>query len=374
MNNYSAQLSSKKARVIAFYLPQYHPIEENDQWWGKGFTEWTNVTKAKPLFPGHHQPNLPADLGFYDLRVPESRIAQAQLAQEYGIEGFCYWHYWFGHGKRLLERPLQEVLDSGEPDFPFCLAWANHSWTGIWLGSPDKILLEQTYPGKADYKAHFETVVKAFQDPRYLKVDGKPIFVVFAPYDLPNPREFTDYWQELSQEYGFPGIYFVGMSFSLSWDHRRDGFDAITTHPPKDVINRFNYQNRQSPLQKVRKIVQNNLKQFMGIPRRYNYQELIDYMIPSVTEEANFLPNIVPNWDNTPRSGSEGFVLLDSTPDNFKKALEKALSVVDNKKKEEKIIFVKAWNEWAEGNYLEPDRQWKTSYLEAVKSFLFEKS
>ncbi|MFM7439390.1 MAG: glycoside hydrolase family 99-like domain-containing protein, partial [Snowella sp.] len=221
-----------KARLIAFYLPQYHPIPENDEWWGKGFTEWTNVTKAKPLFKGHCQPNLPADLGFYDLRIPEVREAQAQLAKDHGIAGFCYWHYWFGKGKRLLDRPFSEVLKSGKPEFPFCLAWANHSWSGIWLGSPDKILIEQTYPGLEDYQDHFAAVVEAFADYRYLTVDGKPIFVIFEPYALPNPREFTQCWQQLSQQAGFPGIYFVGLSFSLSWNHFDDGFAAFTSHPP----------------------------------------------------------------------------------------------------------------------------------------------
>lgn len=139
---------SARARVIAYYPPQYHPIQENDEWWGKGFTEWTNVAKAKPLFPGHYQPHLPADLGFYDLRVPEVRHEQAEMARSHGVEGFCYWHYWIG-GRRLLERPFNEVLKSGEPDFPFCLAWANESWTGVWHGSPQTTLMEQTYPGPA---------------------------------------------------------------------------------------------------------------------------------------------------------------------------------------------------------------------------------
>src|SRR5208283_1156501 len=170
---------SLPARLIALYLPQYHPIPENDEWWGKGFTEWTNVVKAKPSFRGHRQPHIPADLGFYDLRVPETRIAQAELALEYGIGGFCYWHYWFGEGKKLLEKPFEEVLKSGEPDFPFCLAWANESWTGVWHGSPDKVLREQTYPGSNDDEAHFYYLLTAFRDSRYLKVDDRPIFYVY---------------------------------------------------------------------------------------------------------------------------------------------------------------------------------------------------
>ena len=169
-----------KARLIALYLPQFHPIPENDQWWGKGFTEWTNVAKAVPMFSGHYQPRIPADLGFYDLRVPEVRMAQAEMAAEHGVEGFCYWHYWFA-GKRLLERPFNEVLKSGEPKFPFCLAWANQTWTGIWHGAPDRILIEQTYPGIKDYESHFYALLDSFIDERYIKIDGKPVFVVYKP-------------------------------------------------------------------------------------------------------------------------------------------------------------------------------------------------
>ena len=169
---------NNKPRLIAFYLPQFHPIPENDEWWGRGFTEWTNVAKAVPLFRGHYQPHFPADLGFYDLRVPEVREAQAAMAKAYGIEGFCYYHYWFGHGRRLLERPFNEVLSSGKPDFPFCLCWANDTWTGIWHGAPNKVLIEQRYPGVEDYKAHFYALLDAFRDPRYMTVDGKKIFII----------------------------------------------------------------------------------------------------------------------------------------------------------------------------------------------------
>jgi lipopolysaccharide biosynthesis protein len=187
----STTSESRISRLIAFYLPQFHPIPENDEWWNKGFTEWTNVAKAKPLFVNHYQPRLPADLGFYDLRVPETRLAQAEMAEHYGIEGFCYWHYWFA-GKRLLEKPFNEILRLKEPDFPFCLAWANQSWSGIWHGCPDKILIRQTYPGIDDYRDHFYALLDAFGDARYLTIDNKPIFLVYQPHALPDSRQFTD--------------------------------------------------------------------------------------------------------------------------------------------------------------------------------------
>lgn len=185
------------ARIIAFYLPQCHPIPENDAWWGPGFTEWTNVAKARPLYPGHVQPQLPADLGFYDLRVAEVRAQQAQMAADCGVEGFCYWHYWFGGGKRILERPFHEVLSTNQPDLPFCLGWANQSWTGIWHGNPKSVLVEQTYPGPADEAAHFAWALPAFRDARHIRVDGKPMFVVFDPYDMPSTISFIEHWRRL---------------------------------------------------------------------------------------------------------------------------------------------------------------------------------
>src|SRR5437016_268415 len=196
------------ARTIAFYLPQYHPIPENDEWWGKGFTEWTNAAKAKPMFRGHYQPHIPADLGFYDLRVPETRAAQAELAREYGLEAFCYYHYWFA-GKRIIERPFNEVLASGQPDFPFCVCWANQTWTGIWHGAPNRILIEQTYPGFDDHRAHFETLLPAFRDRRYLTVDGKPLFIVYSPGGLPDSLRILEFWRELALKAGLPGLFLV---------------------------------------------------------------------------------------------------------------------------------------------------------------------
>ncbi len=184
---------SPNARAIALYLPQFHPIPENNDWWGEGFTEWTNVRQATPLFAGHYQPS---ELGYYDLRSPETREAQAELARAHGIEGFCYWHYWFA-GRRLLERPFNAVLESGKPDFPFCLAWANHSWTAAWVGRPWELLLDQTYPGRADYVAHFEPSERHSRT--IATSQGQDLFVVFRPDKLADPMEFTDCWRELAQ-------------------------------------------------------------------------------------------------------------------------------------------------------------------------------
>jgi hypothetical protein len=223
---------NRKARLIAFYLPQFHPIPENDQWWGKGFTEWTNVTKAKPLFSGHYQPQLPADLGFYDLRLLDISQAQASLARNYGIYGFCYWHYWF-HGKRLLGQPIDAILASGQPDFPFCLAWANESWSRRWLGEEKEILIEQRYSLEDDRK-QAEWLVQAFADPRYIKVHGRPMFLIYRPTSLPNAGQTTKTIRDVCQASGLPNPYLIGINaHARHVDMRTLGFDATEDHSPQ---------------------------------------------------------------------------------------------------------------------------------------------
>jgi len=344
------QSSAERPKLIALYLPQFHPIPENDIWWGKGFTEWTNVAKAKPLFNGHHQPNVPADLGFYDLRVPETRKAQADLAREYGIEAFCYYHYWFA-GRRILELPFNEVLASGEPDFPFCLCWANSTWSGIWHGAPDKVLIEQTYPGDDDAIRHFYSLLPAFQDPRYLRVNDKPMFVIFMPSELPDSQHFTELWQKLAIENGLPGIHFVGFTWDWDWDHQADGFDAALAQ-------------HSIPL------LQPHIKTSPAHPTSYRYSDVALHCVPSDTHNRSLYPCVLPNWDNTPRSGSNGMVFHESTPEVFRTQLRQALAWSQNSSSDEKIIFVKAWNEWAEGNYLEPDLRFGHGYLKVIKEEL----
>ncbi|MDJ0634984.1 MAG: glycoside hydrolase family 99-like domain-containing protein [Xenococcaceae cyanobacterium MO_188.B29] len=363
------------ARIIAFYLPQFHPIPENDEWWGKGFTEWTNVTKAKPLFRGHHQPNLPSDLGFYDLRVPEVRAAQAELARKYGIEGFCYWHYWFGNGKRILERPFKEVLKSREPDFPFCLGWANQTWTGIWHGAPDRILIEQKYPGKEDYKNHFYEILEAFHDRRYLTIDGKKIFIIYDPSELPDSEYFTNFWRELAAKEGLGDLFFIGIFNHKKQKNKKYGCDAFTMNAPlQQIVNLPKGKNK------------NNFKYFKHLPsigsyffkkrqklRIYDYQDIVDYCFNKPLDQIEF-PLLLPNWDNTPRSEYDGVVLYNSNPELFRKMLRKALKQIEGRNFEHKVIFVKSWNEWAEGNYLEPDRKFGLAYLEAIKKEIINRS
>jgi hypothetical protein len=363
-------MEARRVRLIAFYLPQYHPIPENDEWWGKGFTEWTNVAKAKPLFRGHYQPHVPADLGFYDLRVPETRAAQAELAAEHGIEGFCYWHYWFA-GRRILERPFNEVLKSGEPEFPFCLAWANDPWTGIWHGLEDTILIDQTYPGADDYKAHFQAMSAAFWDKRYLKVDGKLLFVIYRPDHIPEPKRFSDLWQDLAAKAGLKGFYFVAV-FARDYDPRPDGFDAtivgepaIKDYGPVSWVDRF-WEARTKKRNYWRTIG----RKILGRPDVYLYEEAIKHAVLNWDGGYDFYPCLLPNWDNTPRSGKNGLVYHNSTPDLFRIHLRDGISRVRDKEPDKRIMFVKSWNEWAEGNYLEPERRFGRAYLEVIRDEL----
>jgi hypothetical protein len=354
--------NNRAARVIAFYLPQFHPIPENDEWWGRGFTEWTNVAKAKPLFPGHYQPHVPADLGFYDLRVPETRIAQAEMAREYGIEGFCYYHYWFA-GKQLLKRPFAEVLKSGEPDFPFCLCWANEAWTGKWHGAPDRILIEQTYPPRDD-ETHFYQLLEAFNDERYIRVDGKPVFLVYRPSELPEPRRTTDCWRELAHKNGLEGLYLVGIPHHGSWLPSDCGFDASTISIDWRLAGRLVAMGQMKGTRKIRRY----LRRMLGFPEDvFLYRKVWPHFMAPEASQTFVHPCVVPNWDNSPRCGKDGFILHRSTPELFRNHLTQIIEQVMHKPYETRIIFVKSWNEWGEGNHLEPDIKYGRSYLEVLK-------
>lgn len=355
-----------KARVIAFYLPQFHPIPENDRWWMKGFTEWTNVGKARPLFPGHYQPKVPADLGYYDLRVPETRKAQADMAKEYGIEGFCYWHYWFGNGKRLLERPFNEVLSSGEPDFPFCLAWANESWRGFYHGIKSKdTLINQLYPGEQDYIAHFHEVLPAFKDHRYITVDGKPLFMVYHPLDHPEMKEFIELWRTLAVQNGLKGVYFIGQTYHLKDEKERllkMGFDAI------NAVRLFDFEKKAALTYKYAKWKH----KIFRIPKVVEYKKASSFFVGDEEYEENIIPTIIPNWDHSPRSRGKSLVLNHAKPSYFARHLKEAIKRIENKPLNHRLAFVKSWNEWAEGNYLEPDLHYGKSYLEVIKRDVVE--
>jgi hypothetical protein len=353
-------LKSNKALVVALYLPQFHPIPENDKWWGKGFTEWTNVTKAKPLFPGHHQPYLPSELGFYDLRVNETRIEQAKLASEYGVDAFCYYHYWFGNKKTLLQKPLQELIKAKEPDFPFMVCWANQSWSGVWHGLDKKVLIEQEYPGLEDEKDHFNYLLTAFKDERYLKVNKMPVFMVYQPNDIPNVKEFCDRWRTWAVESGLGGLYLIAENSDPFWNPNTFGFDAFVHIA--NIPKRRNFTASDSILLKLKNLICDKFK----IPSIYDYRKFINHFVPDSASPLA-IPCIIPNWDNTPRSGHNGVVFKNSTPDLFYSLIVKALNRRELQNKPDNMLFIKSWNEWAEGNVLEPSRKDGRSYLVALK-------
>ena len=352
---------NKRAKVIAFHLPQFHPTPENDEWWGKGFTEWTNVAKAKPLFPGHYQPHIPADLGFYDLRLPEARHAQAELAKEYGIEGFCYYHYWFGDGRRILERPVDEILSSGEPNFPFCLCWANHSWSSSsWQGT-NTTFIEQIYPGWDDYAAHFEWLIKAFNDNRYLKIDGKPIFVIYEPDDIPEVHKVMNFWRDCAVKAGLPGLYLIGVSHrNENWDPRERGLDA-------SVMQALPARNGRIPRRYLATKLKLALKGNKHKLTIWDYEDILGILLRDNVVDWPDYPLVLPNWDNTPRTGMRGLVFHNASPELFRRHLHQAIERVADRKPEEAIVFLKAWNEWAEGNYVEPDQKWGRAWLEVIR-------
>lgn len=352
------------ARVIAFYLPQFHPIKENDIWWGPGFTEWVSVATARKYYPGHKQPHIPADLGFYDLRVPEVRAQQAALAKEAGIEGFCYWHYWFGEGRELLERPFNEVLQSGEPDFPFCLAWANHSWYKKRWGKAEKdeLLIEQKYGGDQDYIEHFNHLLPAFKDKRYMKVDGKPIFVIYDPYSFKDVRHFVSLWRKLAAENGLNDFYFIAKDSdsrqkteALSY-----GFDAIYN---EDTLN---IHHKLPLISKVLLMAGRKL----NIPSVFSYRKAIKYMVTEECRKRDTIPVIAPNWDHSPRSGARAMILHNPRPEYFEQLAKHAIDVVSSKPEDEQLIILKSWNEWGEGNYMEPDMEYGHGYINAMKRAL----
>lgn len=360
---------NKKTKVIAFYLPQFYPTPENDEWWGKGFTEWTNVGRAKPIYKGHVQPKVPTELGYYDLRVSETREAQASMAKEYGIDGFCYWHYWFGNGKRLLELPFKEVLESKKPDFPFCLCWANHSWYAkTWDPSKkknDKLLIEQTYPGIEDYTKHFYEMLPAFKDSRYMKTNEKLIFGLFDPIAIPDPKVFMDLWNALAIKEGLSGFYFFGYTYFFD---TRDkilelGYDA-------SVIDYQYFGVRQDTTLK-----QYIKREFFNIPPKlYKYNSYVNFFIKDFEVKKQIHPCLLPNFDHSPRSGKFGLILKNSTPEKWGKLLQSILQKLKNSKSENNLVFIKSWNEWGEGNYLEPELQYGKQYLEMLKNQLHANS
>lgn len=365
-------------KALCFYLPQYHPIPENDAWWGKGFTEWTNVARAAPLFRGHAQPHIPADLGFYDLRLPEARAAQAELAAEYGLGGFCYYHYWF-NGRMLLERPFNEVLSSGEPDFPFCLCWANGNWTRRWDGKETDVLMAQDY-AQYNPELHFRWLARAFADPRYVTVHGRPLFLVYDAASISELARVVEGWRVAAVRDGTPDPYLCGvmspgntLTFAA---FRRAGFDAVTEfyptgrRPLQGVLAGDAGQASVKVLRRLRDRFAQPGKERSG-PILHSYPALVANALAAYdAAEEQLFPCVMPSWDNSPRRGRNATIIQNDAPGLYGEWLRSALGRVAHRDPEEQIVFINAWNEWGEGCHLEPDLRHGRSFLEATRTAL----
>lgn len=365
-----------KVRPIAIYLPQFHPIPENDEWWGKGFTEWTNVTKAKPLFKEHYQPHLPADLGFYDLRVPEVRLQQTTMAAAHGISGFCYYHYWF-NGRRILERPFQEVLDSGSPDFPFMLCWANENWSRVWDGGENELLLEQQY-SEADDINHIQSMLPAFRDDRYIRINNKPVFAIYRSSSIPNVKRTISTWRAEAKKEGVE-LYLIRFETfgEVGKIYLEDGFDAAVRFEPhsKNLIDFVKQKRRRAVRNKLsfwyfKYFFSSKLKKSImweELGRRIDYAQYVDFSKECEKENYKCFPGVSPMWDNSARRKNNSFIFENSTPDKFEEWLNFEIKRFKPYSQDENLLFINAWNEWAEGNHLEPCQKWGTKYLEAVR-------
>jgi hypothetical protein len=344
------------ARALAFYLPQFHPIPENDEWWGQGFTEWVNVARAKPQYPGHYQPHVPGELGYYDLRIPEVREAQAQLAREHGIHGFVYYHYWF-NGRRLLERPFDEVLESGSPDFPFALCWANEEWTRNWDGRTGTILVSQEYSEEDDL-AHIRWLARAFRDERYIKVDGRPLMLIYRAELLENPERTFGIWRDEAKKLGIPDLYlcYVESHGPPHGGPQAFGMDASVRFMPNghDRVPVF------APLEDTRGL------------HMFDYPATAENHLRRPLPDWKEFPSVMVSWDNTARRPYGATVYAGATPHAYEHWLRETVRSVAEVPEEENFVFLLAWNEWAEGNHLEPDQQFGRAWLEATKSVLVD--
>lgn len=354
-------------RAIAFYLPQYHPVPENDAWWGKGFTEWANVARAAPLFPGHYQPHLPADLGFYDLRVPEVREHQATLAKQYGIHGFCYYHYWFT-GRRILERPFNEVLSSGKPDLPFCLCWANENWTRAWDGGDREVLLQQIYSHEDDL-AHIRNLIPAFRDQRYIRINGKPLFLVYRTEHLPDAKRTAALWREECHRAGVGDIYLARVaSFTGGIDPASIGFDAAVEFAPDwRQLKHFLFRSPSF----IKAIKHGYLPDLYVTNSIVAYSDLARRMLARADPSYVKFRCVSPGFDNSPRRKSKAAIFVGATPQRYEEWLYRSAQLtLQSREGDERIIFINAWNEWGEGNHLEPDIRHGHGYLEATSKAL----
>ena len=341
----------KPLKLIAFFLTQFHPTPENDQWWGKGFTEWTNVTRAQPLYDGHYQPHRPMDLGFYDLRLRETRHEQIKMAKKYGIDGFCYHYYWFS-GKRILNRPLDDMLADRQSNMPFCICWANENWTRRWDAADHEILIAQKYlPG--DDLNFIKSLIPFFEDPRYICYEGAPFLIVYRPSHLPDPKKTVETWREYCRSIGIPKIYVCSALTHGNRDYLSDVFDGGVEFPPHNLSG----SNLNCHI-KFHQSFHGNVMEFKNIAESY---------LAHKYNSLNIFHTVFPSWDNTARTGNRALIVSNGTPANYEYWLAETIRKTSRQYgDQERFIFINAWNEWAEGCHLEPDQKYQKQFLEAT--------
>ncbi len=357
-------MKNSSIKSIAIYLPQFHPIPENDVWWGKGFTEWTNVTKAQPRFEEHYQPHLPADLGFYDLRLEEARLAQETMAKEFGIYGFCYYHYWF-NGKKLLNEPIEQKLKNPKEDLPFMLCWANENWTRAWDGLDREVLLRQDYDFEDD-KEHMSYLCDTFfNDTRYIRYEGKPVFLIYRPKLFTDIKKTIEIWRNVAVEKGIGELHIGYMqSWGVTDEPISMGFDfavefqpnfPVITNKPKSIFQRLKHKlglKNKAPQDRIF-----SYKKFTEIQMKKKFNPVVS-------------PSLIPMWDNSARRQTDAFIFTDSTPEAYGNWLQHIVNNYPWNLNKEKFLFINAWNEWAEGNHMEPCQKWGKQYLETTKKVL----
>lgn len=360
-------------KFIAFYLPQFHEIKENNEWWGKGFTEWSNVKKAKQLYSGHNQPRIPFDNNYYDLKNKNTIKWQAELAQKYGIYGFCIYHYWFGE-KQLLEKPAEILLENKDIQINYCFCWANESWTNAWVSKENKVLIEQTYGDQIEWKRHFNYLVKFFKDFRYIKENNKPFMVIYRPEKIPQLNEMLEYWDSLAKDAGFSGMIFAYQQSTFDDLHGCDRmFTYNIEYEPQYALRDLNSRNPvkkeiQFYIDKLNNSIFKNhviQRNHMSV-KKWDYDMVWEAVIKHKPTSAKCIAGAFVDWDNTPRRGTNGFVIAGGNPEKFGYFLEKQVCHVKSDYKND-YIFIFAWNEWAEGGYLEPDATNKFGYLEQIR-------
>lgn len=350
-------------KTIAFYLPQFHAIPENDEWWGKGFTEWENVKKAKPSFKGHNQPEIPYKNNYYNLLDEKIQEQQAKLAKEYGVYGFCYYHYWF-EGKMLLEKPMENMLKNKKIDIPFCICWANETWARTWDGNEKDILIKQNYEEDENaWKEHFSYLLRFFKDDRYILKDNKPVVIIYKPHLITNEKKLVKYWNRLAIEAGFDGIY-IGYQHHSAFDHELDEFDFAIEFEPFYTV--YECQKNNIALESLKDKIK---KKILKLPTKYDYDYIWEKIIERKPTDLKHCPGAFPAWDNTPRKGKNAIVFWEPSPQKFKNYLIRRIKSA-NDNYESEFLFLNAWNEWAEGAHLEPSEKDGLGYLEAVKEAL----